>query len=336
MHVIKILALAAGPVLLTSPAVAAHVGLPAYADARGTSSTNSLFSNVWFRSGQYISSGGVFDAGPQVPGATEVWATTASVTGPSAAASFASASLDRGELKATATVASVPFGTAAGSARADFADSIFFTNTSSGLLPITLTMSVDGAFVGPLIRSDLRSRIQLASFSCNGMGGCITPLANGSSSIFTELLGETSLGSPFQFREFFSGQINDNIAHWNLGFGPNQIGISQFDYFKTITLYVPTGLTTLNLQGELQIFCIGTGICDFTNTAALRFGALPEGLSFTSQSGVFLTGLGSPGDGGGGGTPGAVPEPASWAMMIAGFGLVGAAVRRRRAAALAC
>ena len=31
-------------------------------------------------------------------------------------------------------------------------------------------------------------------------------------------------------------------------------------------------------------------------------------------------------------TGGAVPEPASWAMLIAGFGLVGAASRRRRAA----
>ena len=30
-----------------------------------------------------------------------------------------------------------------------------------------------------------------------------------------------------------------------------------------------------------------------------------------------------------------VPEPASWAMLIAGFGLVGAAARRRRAAAVA-
>ena len=28
--------------------------------------------------------------------------------------------------------------------------------------------------------------------------------------------------------------------------------------------------------------------------------------------------------------PGAVPEPASWAMMIAGFGLVGGAIRRQR------
>ncbi|MFN3371698.1 MAG: PEPxxWA-CTERM sorting domain-containing protein [Sphingomonadaceae bacterium] len=37
-------------------------------------------------------------------------------------------------------------------------------------------------------------------------------------------------------------------------------------------------------------------------------------------------------DSGGGGV---VPEPATWAMMIAGFGLVGAALRRRREAATA-
>jgi hypothetical protein len=34
-------------------------------------------------------------------------------------------------------------------------------------------------------------------------------------------------------------------------------------------------------------------------------------------------------------TVGAVPEPASWAMLIAGFGLVGAAARRRRRAVAA-
>jgi len=33
---------------------------------------------------------------------------------------------------------------------------------------------------------------------------------------------------------------------------------------------------------------------------------------------------------GGGEAPGAVPEPASWALMIAGFGLVGIAMRRRQ------
>ncbi len=33
---------------------------------------------------------------------------------------------------------------------------------------------------------------------------------------------------------------------------------------------------------------------------------------------------------GGGGTPGAVPEPATWAMLIGGFGAVGGVMRRRR------
>ena len=34
-------------------------------------------------------------------------------------------------------------------------------------------------------------------------------------------------------------------------------------------------------------------------------------------------------------TPPGVPEPASWAMLIAGFGLTGAAMRRRRLAVAA-
>jgi hypothetical protein len=53
-------------------------------------------------------------------------------------------------------------------------------------------------------------------------------------------------------------------------------------------------------------------------------------------------GGGDPGDGGGdgggaggGGPVGGVPEPAAWAMLIAGFGLVGAAQRRRQAQVVA-
>jgi len=57
-------------------------------------------------------------------------------------------------------------------------------------------------------------------------------------------------------------------------------------------------------------------ICDFGNTGKFALG-LPTGVSFTSDSGVFLTATGN------------VPEPATWALMIVGFGLIGVAARRR-------
>jgi hypothetical protein len=40
-------------------------------------------------------------------------------------------------------------------------------------------------------------------------------------------------------------------------------------------------------------------------------------------------------DFGSNGFAGRVPEPASWALLVAGFGLTGAAIRRRRALATA-
>ncbi|WP_426167566.1 PEPxxWA-CTERM sorting domain-containing protein [Sandarakinorhabdus sp. DWP1-3-1] len=63
----------------------------------------------------------------------------------------------------------------------------------------------------------------------------------------------------------------------------------------------------------------GTGVFalnQFTDVATTA-GAL----TFTSSSDVIFSG---------GLAGAAVPEPASWAMLIAGFGLVGAAMRRRR------
>ena len=88
-------------------------------------------------------------------------------------------------------------------------------------------------------------------------------------------------------------------------------------------LIIPSGISSLGVQATLNISCRGGDTCDFGHTGAFRFGALPGGLSYTSESGTFLTGLG-------GVVGGGVPEPATWAMMITGFGLIGMAMRRRR------
>ncbi len=62
---------------------------------------------------------------------------------------------------------------------------------------------------------------------------------------------------------------------------------------------------------------------DFLNTATFGI-ATTNGVTYSSGSGVLV-----------GSVPGmtAVPEPATWALMIGGFGLAGSALRRRRALA---
>lgn len=67
---------------------------------------------------------------------------------------------------------------------------------------------------------------------------------------------------------------------------------------------------------------IGPVSMDFSNTSTIGIQA-PIGGNFTSSSGQFLGFSQTP-------TTNVVPEPASWAMLIAGFGLVGATMRRRR------
>lgn len=54
-----------------------------------------------------------------------------------------------------------------------------------------------------------------------------------------------------------------------------------------------------------------------------------SGRQIVTIDNITFTPSGNPG---GEGEPGPVPEPASWALLIAGFGLTGAAMRRRRAA----
>lgn len=93
---------------------------------------------------------------------------------------------------------------------------------------------------------------------------------------------------------------------------PTSFELTFLQQFETVSF---------NLMLQAQ----ATDNANFGHTIGTRL-VLPQGVSFTSASGLFLTQ-----------SPGAVPEPATWAMMIGGFGLVGATMRRRgwSAAALA-
>jgi hypothetical protein len=73
---------------------------------------------------------------------------------------------------------------------------------------------------------------------------------------------------------------------------------------------------TTNLLAGTSYFAIATG---FNNT----------------DSGEYKLDIDGPGTVTVGGVPGAVPEPGTWAMIIAGFGIVGCALRRRKVLAFA-
>lgn len=66
--------------------------------------------------------------------------------------------------------------------------------------------------------------------------------------------------------------------------------------------------------------------CGFIQPCELLFFGTGNPLSTAAQSGsgisILATAMGGP--------TGGVPEPTSWALMIAGFGMVGSAIRRRR------
>ncbi|MFZ4381301.1 MAG: PEPxxWA-CTERM sorting domain-containing protein [Sandarakinorhabdus sp.] len=89
-------------------------------------------------------------------------------------------------------------------------------------------------------------------------------------------------------------------------------------------------LTSVNLTpNDAGCGPYSAGFCPF-GPAGASFAGTARSISFGGVAGSVVFddvtfGSATPG-------PSAVPEPASWAMLIAGFGLIGATLRRRRAA----
>ncbi len=79
-------------------------------------------------------------------------------------------------------------------------------------------------------------------------------------------------------------------------------------------VYALTGASQHVDIGEVLLANSSGGVSDYAHTSDLTL-SLPHGVSFTSDSGAFLTG--------------SVPEPATWALLVAGFAVTGMAARRR-------
>ena len=249
---------------------------------------------------------------------------------PTRSTGTASASLDRGELKASVSnMTDTRFGTIGSLGRTDswLADTIFFTNNSGTAQTVRLNLGFDGrTTVGSgatIFNTALTLRLQCSFTGCFNNEQQSIAFAGGPNVGFDTITANFSPTRNTIFQtpdgDIPPGQSTRWLTTLNARDGADGWSDGMISTFLTI----PTGATSLGFNIMLTNDCRGQATCDFGNSAALRIGALPGGVSFGSASGVLLSGLGT----------GAIPEPASWAMLIAGFGLVGAAARRQRRAA---
>lgn len=179
------------------------------------------------------------------------------------------------------------------------------------------------------------------NFNVNYSGGGVAALAGGSDDPLAVTLAD---GDSFTYRlTALAG------GEWT--------ALSNAAVFPLFSLYGP--FNSSNLTFTLDLNNNGSSVFNFseaTGTCCAHIGtntvALPTGLVFdewelavaittTGATGPAISLLPWPGLAPEVYSPsvlsysGAVPEPASWAMMIAGFGLTGAAMRRRRVAVAA-
>jgi hypothetical protein len=315
--------------VLAGPALAAHVPGTSGVRSRATAtfpgaSGDIIVTNDTIGPQNVFGSVSLAGGGLTPGGFTNFASANAAASGRSAQVN-ALTSLEQGRMGVSSVVVDT-FPQAVSGAAAELFEVIWFTNTTTQTLPLQYRITLDGSITGVpdkgwYLGGNMSS---LASAAANSQGVRVRlGDANGPQSLSVD----TSFRVGYNYiNGFYQQDTLGNAAWWTVtGLPGNNFNGGPWNLSISTILWVPPGETSVQLLPQLWLTSCGagTGICDLGNTAKISFGALPGGLTWASQSGLFLSGLTTPG----------IPEPASWAMLIAGFGLTGAMARRRRVGA---
>lgn len=215
-------------------------------------------------------------------------------------------------------------GTGTASATADLAGGVLRAATGSAA-------DVPYIGVGPvsprvLSQSMMQDYVTFSVASAAGADVVLTAHLDGSYALSDPVYANASVRNFVSFGGSFTYYGGDNSSGDSYGYNGSPIGsfssysfsnetATGFDF--TGTLHVTDG-QRVESTTALYLDCSSSS-CDFSHTARIGLN-VPTGVSFTSDSGVFLTGTNP---------VAAVPEPSTWALMLAGFAAVGRVARRR-------
>lgn len=187
--------------------------------------------------------------------------------------------------------------------QARYLEYLTFTNNTPGVLGLGFQDTVSGQVTGSVASAFIYNSLQLAGYSNAPRFGD----------------GSLVLGEVIQFNfnqgiSSFTSNAGTPGAHWILNADGNGGGS-----MAGVVLFNP-GVTLLSIQSVLNVVCGDVSKCMYGNTSLFRFDTLPDGLSFTSESGVFLTAA----------NESSVPEPSCAALAGIGIAIV-TYFRRRKA-----
>lgn len=242
--------------------------------------------------------------------AEQGWANRAMASTGSGGNVWASSDLTTGRLRGVAETGWVsPLrGGVQGYAFARMGDVLTLVNQTGSDQVLSLGYSFDGGFVGAGGDDFNYGYVHLGMDSTSGL-----KLAQSGHWIGSSMTTHFEADGDYR-QEYFNGTDAD---HSFSRFGDARNGV--FGGTASVSFILPPGESDLALSFVLSVSCrVFNSSCDFGNTSSLAFSPLPTGVSYRSQSGVFLSGLAAP-----------VPEPSSAAFMLAGLaGLVAVAKRR--------
>lgn len=297
---------------------AAAPGMAATIDVYAAGITNNRLSTIQIINGEtYVPNTRidpgltVVEAGPLVSGSTRGVVNLLqfdSFTGLSAGAQ-ASANLATGKLGAGVNSAASGQAYAYGDALARFSDRLTFVNAGTANVQLAIEWAVTGTIVSAQGGSET-VRVNL-TFGTPGISPRPLGLVGASAGQDTlQYIQGTGFGNPT-----IRGQWSNDYTQANPVWTVTGSGLNRT--MKSTIVFLP-GTTIVDWNASISVDCRGGSMCDFSHTAGLTFGALPEGLTYSSESGVFLS------------EAQAVPEPGTWGLMLVGGMVAGWRARRKK------